>query len=469
MLVAVLLIRAMTAQDHEVRVEPMDVAVSVDGAAERLAQAIREPTISPWYPEDDVEPFVRLREFLEESFPRVHEVAERRLVNDLTLHYVIEGDPGSSHVVFLAHMDVVPVEETTLSEWTHPPFDGVVADGFVWGRGTLDNKQNVMAIMEAAEQWLEEGARPEHTLHFVFGHDEEVGGTRGAKVVADEMKANGLEVVAVFDEGLVIADGLVPGVDEPVGLVGITEKGYLTVEIVARGDGGHASMPPEGLAVVRLSEAMQRLRDHPMPAALDGPTEMMLERTAPRMNFGYRVLFRNLWLFRPVVLGQMTAQPSTNAVVRTTAAPTMLRASPRENVLPQQAVGTVNFRIHPRDSIDGVLRYLEELLPEEYYQVEPIGEMRAEPSPLARLEGPGYEALERAVTQVYPGLLLAPNMLVGAADARHFTGLTSDVYRFQPIPMTSRDLERIHGTDERIAVEHYEALIRYYAVLLRQW
>ena len=428
------------------------------------------PTVSLVDEEDDRTPFYELHAYLEEEYPQVHEVATRELVNGLTPHYVIEGaDSEAPHVVFLAHLDVVPVESGTEDDWSHPSFSGAVEEGFVWGRGTLDNKHNMMAMLEAAEAWLEEGGRPEHTLHFVFGHDEEIGGLQGAKAVAQSMEEQGLEVVAVYDEGLFVVDGIIPGVDEPVGLVGITEKGYLTLEIRARAGGGHSSMPPDELAVIRLARALEKLHDNPMDAAIDGPTRQMFDAIVAEMNFGHRLIFRNLWLLESVVLSQMTDAPSTNAAVRTTMAPTVLRAGDRENVLPQEAVATVNFRIHPRDDIESVVSHVEGLVADDHVTVEIAGTMRAEPSPIASLESGGFEALHRAFRTVHPDVVLAPNMMIAFADARHFTGLTDDVYRFTPVTLRAEDLSRIHGTDERIAVDEYLDLIRYYEALLRQW
>ena len=469
---AIVFFRASGVESPQQPAQPVefDVETDAEAALDRLSAAIQLPTISPTDPDADTVPFIELHELLEEKFPHFHEVAERQFINELTLHYTLEGTKyGESHVVFLAHMDVVPVEAQTLDDWTHPPFSGVESDGYIWGRGTLDNKHNMMAQLEAAEAWLERGERPEHTLHFVFGHDEEIGGMQGAHVVAEQMQEDDLDVVTVYDEGLVVTDGIVPGIDAPVALVGITERGYLTVEITASAEGGHSSMPPKELAVTRLADALNTLDEHPMDAVLDGPTRQMFASISSEMDFAHRLIFRNLWLFEPLVLSQMTGSPSTNAAVRTTAAPTMLRASERENVLPQQAVATVNFRINPRESIDDVLAYLDDLLEREYISVAPVGEMRSEPSPIARMEGPGYEALKRAFATTHPGVALGPNMLTGAADARHFTDLTADVYRFTPVTLDAQDLERIHGTDERIAVDDYLGLIDYYGALFRQW
>ncbi|WP_230467165.1 M20/M25/M40 family metallo-hydrolase [Lujinxingia vulgaris] len=436
----------------------------------RLAQALTIPTTSPTPDTPDLEHFRELHRQLEEWFPRVHSRASKEVINDATLLFTIPGsEPDLPAVAFLAHQDVVPVEAGTESDWTHPPFAGAVEDGYVWGRGALDNKHNVMALMEALEQQLERGKEPRHTLHLIFGHDEEVGGTRGARVVAQRFQADGVKLAAVYDEGLIIADGIVPGIEGAIALVGITEKGYVTIELTASSEGGHASMPPKELAALKLARALERIHQHPMPAAIDGPTRMMFEEAAPHMDFGMRLVFGNLWLTEPLVIAQMAKSPSTHAALRTTFAPTMLRASPRENVLPQQATATLNIRIHPRDSIASVIAHINEVVDDPEISVTPVGEMRAEPGPLASMESQGFLALRDAVHEVFGPIPVAPNMLIAAADGRHFTSLTPNVFRFQAVALTARDLERIHGTDERIATEAYLDLVRFYVQLLQKW
>lgn len=469
LLLTILLVRAAFVEDPLEVVEAPDVEISFAGTEGRLSEAIQLPTISLTEQGADRQAFLGFQQLLEEHFPVVHDEATRELVNELTLHFEIAGeDPDRPHVVLLAHYDVVPATEA--ADWTYPPFSGTIADGFIWGRGTLDNKQNVMAILEAAEDFLRSGNRPAHTLHLVFGHDEEIGGYEGARKVAETLARRGVEVVAVYDEGLIISEDLVPGVQGPVALVGITERGIANFEIEARAPGGHASMPPQDLAVIRLSKALQNLHENPMKASLEGPTSEMIRYALPEMNFGYRLLFRNRWLFEPVIVSQMAASPSTNAVIRTTAAPTMLEASPRHNILPQSARATLNFRIHPRDSIASVQEYLEELFADQdYITVRLSGEIQTEPSPIASLDGPGFKALQRALEAVYPEARIAPNMLVAFSDSRHFTDLTHDIYRFQPILLAGADLQRIHGNDERISINSYHRLILYYRALLSLW
>ncbi|RVU48139.1 M20/M25/M40 family metallo-hydrolase [Lujinxingia sediminis] len=436
----------------------------------RLAHALTIPTLSPTPSEPQLERFGELHAELEAWFPRVHARAEKEVINGATLLFTIRGsEPELPGVAFLAHQDVVPVEEGTEREWTHPPFSGAVEDGYIWGRGALDNKHNVMALLEALEHLLESGELPQHTLYLVFGHDEEVGGMHGARVVAEGFKSEGVELAAVYDEGLIIADGIVPGIDGAIALVGITEKGYVTLEVTASSDGGHASMPPKELAAVKLSRALERLYESPMRAAIDGPTRRMFDEAAPHMDFGMRLVFGNLWLTEPLVISQMAKSPSTHAALRTTIAPTMLRASPRENVLPQQATATLNIRIHPRDSIASVIAHVNEVVDDPTISVTPVSDMRAEPGPVASMESQGFLALRDAIHEVFGPIPVAPNMLIAAADARHFTSLTSNVFRFQAVALTSNDLERIHGTDERISTEAYLDLVRFYVQLLRKW
>src|SRR5690554_5969516 len=266
---------------HHVELEREDERIA------RFAEALTIPTTSPTPEHPQLDSFQQLHQRLEGWFPRVHAKARREVINDATLLFTLEGSqPDLPAVVFLAHQDVVPVEPGTEDDWTHPPFAGTVADGFVWGRGALDNKHNLMALMEALERQLERGEAPRHTMHLIFGHDEEVGGAQGALAVAQRFKDQNVALAAVYDEGLIIADGIVPGIDGPIALIGITEKGYVTLGVTATAEGGHASMPPNQLAAVKLARALGRLDEHPMRAAIDGPTRMMFDVAAPHMAFG---------------------------------------------------------------------------------------------------------------------------------------------------------------------------------------
>jgi len=270
----------------------------------------------------------------------------------------------------------------------------------------------------------------------------------------------------VLDEGGAVTRGMMPGVEAPVALVGVAEKGFVSVELAARGEGGHSSMPPRSTAVGTLARAVARLEEHPLPGGIRGATELLFDHAGPEMPFGMRLVFANRWLFGPLVERQLAAAPSTDATLRTTTAATVIRGGTQDNVLPSSARAVVNFRILPGDSIAGVLAHVREVVDDPRVQVRTAG-FGSEPSPVSGTETAGFRAIRRSIRQTFPDAVVAPYLVVGATDARHFHGLSPHVYRFLPVRVTARDLERMHGTDERVAVADYAAAVRFYAQLLR--
>lgn len=452
-------------------------AVGLD-AVDRLAGAIRIPTVSRDGAPPPAEDLRRLHAYLAETYPRVHEALDRREIGEGSLLYVWPpaGAPPEAPfstvrearpLLLLAHMDTVPVAAGSEERWAHPPFSGAVAEEAVWGRGTLDDKSAVTAVLEAVERLLADGFAPARPVVLAFGHDEEVGGTRGARRIAAELERLRVEPFLVLDEGQAVIEGLMPGVERPVAMIGIAEKGYLSLTLTAHGPEGHSSVPPPETAVDILAAGLARLRADPLPAGVDGPVRELFETLAPEMPFGQRLVMANLWLFEPVVVGRLAGEPGANALVRTTTAPTMLEGSPKDNVLPAEARAVVNFRIHPRDSIAAVTAHVERALADERITVEPYGGFGSEPSPVSPIEGAAYELLERTVAQVAPEAAIAPSLVVGGTDARHYTGLTPNVYRFLPFSIGPGDLARIHGTDERIPIADYQRLVQFYVQLIR--
>lgn len=471
LLFTVMVIRTLGLHSVQPQVRPVKLVPLDEGPLlARLRGAIRLPTVSHLDPsKEDRAAFRALREHLSRGFPRVHQAMPPELVGEDSLLFTWRGrDPSLPHLVLLAHLDVVPVDEATRDRWAHPPFAGNAADGYLWGRGTLDDKARALATLEALEHLLTLGFVPRRSVTLALGHDEEVGGHRGARRMAARLTRRGVRSFLTLDEGLVVTRGMVPGVRQDVALVGIAEKGYATLELVAEGAGGHASMPPPVSAVGRLARAIRHLEDRPMPARLDGPTLGTLESVAPEMPFKHRLLFANLWLFGPTVLKRLEAKPATNATVRTTFAPTMLSASPKENVLAQQARALVNVRIHPRDSVRDVLRHASRAVAESGVRVRIVPGSACEPIPSSRTRGPAWRILARTIRQVFPGALVAPGLMVGQTDSRHFRVLGGDLYRFAPLRITDRDRERFHGVDERIGVRSYREMITFYVQLLRE-
>ncbi|RKH01619.1 M20 family peptidase [Corallococcus sp. CA053C] len=465
LLVGVLVVRTLRFGSRQVPAEPAEpFPVDATAAAGRLAEALRHRTIaaSDGTGTEDAA-FGALHAQLVAQFPRVHAQLGHEAVGAHAHLYTWKGtEPSLSPVLLMGHLDVVPAEAE--ATWIHPPFGGVVADGYVHGRGTLDDKGSVLAILEAVEGLLAQGHRPRRTVLLAFGADEEVGGRDGAARVAALLRERGVRLESVLDEGGTIGVGLVPGVAAPVALVGVAEKGSTRVELVVRSTGGHASMPPRQTAAGILARALVRLEEHPFEPGLRGGTRALFEHVGPEMGFGMRLLFANTWLFAPLIERQMAAAPSADASIRTTMAATMLEGSPKPNVLPSRVRAVLNVRPLPGDSLEDVSAHVREVVDDARVEVATEGD---EASSVSRVDTEGWRQLQRSIRQVFPDVLVAPFLTVAATDARHFHGLSDSVYRFMPVRMTREDLTRMHGRDERLSVEAYAAAIRFYAQYLR--
>lgn len=437
------------------------------GAVERLSAAVRLPTVTAEDPAAiDRSAFHAFREYLVSAFPRVHATLSREIVGESSVLYTWPGrQPSAEAVLVAAHLDVVPVEPGTQSQWTYPPFGGVVAEGFVWGRGTVDDKSGVLGTMEAVEALLARGFHPERTVYLAYGHDEEAGGEQGAARIAERLERRGVRLAMVLDEGGVIADGFFPGLTRPAALIGVAEKGAVTVRLTARATGGHASMPPPRSAVGAVAAALSRLEQQPMPARLAEPTRTLLQRLGVYFPFVRRAAIANLWITEPLVLRQLSAVPSTNAAVRSTMALTMVQAGVRPNVLPAEAKAVVNVRILPGDSIEAVLSHLRRVIDDPAIEMAVVGPAW-EPSPISSTTSLLYRALAQAIHDVRPEVAVVPYLVVGATDARHYRAIAMDTYRWRPMRMTPADVERLHGTNERIAVTDFLQSIEAYERIL---
>ena len=365
----------------------------------------------------------------------------------------------------MAHMDVVPVDSTTESSWKTPPFSGAVDDGFVWGRGAMDDKASVLGILEAVELLLNEGFQPERSVYLAFGHDEEIGGHNGAAKIAELLRSRGVELEYVLDEGMNILSGIIDGVSSPVALIGIAEKGYLSIRMTAESAGGHSSIPPTDSAIGVLSRALQKLQAAPFPSHLNGPTRQMFEYLGPEIAWPKKLALANLWLFDPLIRRQLARAPLTNAVIRTTLAPTMFNAGVQENVLPTKATAVINLRLMLGETIASALAHVRKAVdPKVQLTALPV---QMEPSAVSDIESPSFKLLQKTIGQTIPETIVAPSLLVAATDSRHYAGLTKNIFRFLPITLRPEDTKRYHGIDERISIDDYERCIRFYAQLIR--
>jgi carboxypeptidase PM20D1 len=468
-LLAVLVFRALLVRSRQVTAPPVaKMTLDETAAAARLAGALRFETISregtgPL----DPAPFLALHRYLADNFPRVQTALTREVVAGYSLLYTWKGrDPSLPPILLTSHLDVVPVESGTEGSWTVPPFDGRIAGGYVWGRGAVDDKCGVTGLLEAVETLLAEGFQPERTVLLAFGHDEEVGGLQGAQALAALLEQRGIRPSFILDEGGAIVVGMVPGIERPVAMVGTAEKGFVNVELVAESKGGHSSMPPRHTAIGEIAAAIAALEEHPLPSRIAGATRASYETLAPEMPFVPRLLLSNLWLVGPVLERGFAADPAGNARIRTSTAATMIQGGVKENVLPLRARAVVNFRILPGDTVAGVLAHVRRTVGVGV-KVAQEGRHAIEPSATSDTDAAEYRLLQRTVAQVFPGTLVSPNLLSGGTDTRHYERLTANIYRFVPVHANAKDLLRIHGTDERVAVADYAGAVRFYAQLLR--
>lgn len=436
-----------------------------DKALNRLGAAIRFRSIAP--PAGEPESFTALHEHLRRSFPIAHATLTRELVGQHSLLYTWKGtDPALKPMLLLAHQDVVPVDSASETRWAHPPFSGQVADGYVWGRGAMDDKASLMATLEAVEALLTTGFQPKRTIYLAFGHDEELGGHNGAAAIAARFKSQRLEFEFILDEGMNITDGIIPNIKRPVALIGIAEKGYVSLELTVSGSSGHSSAPPARTPIGILGSAIDRLERQPLPTRISPPTEQMFDYLAPEMAWPQKAILANLWLFGPLVQRQLAQSPLTNTIVRTTQAATIFRGGISDNVLADRARAVINYRILPGDTVTSVIDHVRRVVADPQIKVTPL-KTQAEATPASNIDAPAFALIHRSLKQVAPDALVAPALLVATTDSRHYAGLSRNIYRFVPITLKPEDAQRYHGVDERIAIVDYERCIRFYAQLLK--
>lgn len=471
LLLAVVVVRAVRVSYEPPDVNPVDRPdFDTVAAVDRLSRAIQFPTVSY---QDSVEvnhaAFRGFVDFMETAYPRVNEALDRTRVGPggYTLLYKWEGrDTTRAPILLTGHYDVVPIEEGTEDEWNYPPFGGVQNEGFIWGRGTLDDKSGTLSAFEAAEYLLEQEYRPRQTVYLAAHHDEETGGRRGAGEVAKLLERRQDTLDFLVDEGMPVAESVLRGIESPLAMIGVAEKGSLTLRLEVVRDGGHASMPPRKTAIGELASAIHELRQNPLPARFEGLLQQSFEPISSELPFVYRAGLANLWLFRPLIEYRLSKIPHTNAALRTTIAPTIFRAGMKENVLPAHAEAYVNFRIHPRDSVGRVIEHVRSSIDNPAVQIHRTDNAR-EPSVVSDVTSASYRNLRRSIVETFGEIPVAPSMFLAATDSRHYHALTDEIYRFRPIRARPSDRSRIHGTHERIAVDNYMEMIHFQIRLIR--
>lgn len=438
----------------------MDAAV----IAKHLSTAVQFQTISHEKAPLDQQAFGGFIDFLAATYPRVHQQLTLTRINNYSLLFHWSSGTAQAPVLLSAHYDVVPVIPGSEHKWQHPPFAGVIADGYVWGRGTMDDKSAVICMLEAVEKLLAEGKKPSQDVYLAFTHDEEIGSVQGSKAITAYLKEHQIQPAWSLDEGSFVLDGMVPGATQQIASINVAEKGYLTLELIASAAGGHSSMPPKDTAVTQLARALVKLQDQQVPGGLDGVSGEFYQQLSPALPLFQRVLLSNQWLFGPVLEHELSKLPAGNAMLRTTTAPTMVSGSIKSNVLPIEARAMVNFRIHPRDSIESVVAHVRQVIADDSIQI-----IQGEASPASSVASATSEAFSTMAAlskQIYGDVLVVPGLTLGATDSRYYQEHIPNAYRFNPMVLHAEDSAGFHGSNERMSLENLRQASRFYYQLL---
>ena len=463
--VLIILIRTLKFKPKEVeKPTPEAVNVSPDLAAENLAEMIRCRTVSSSDPtlEDEAE-FEKFVKLLPKLFPNVHKTCSPSRVGNRALLYKWQGKTDGDPTVFMAHYDVVSVEE---EKWDKPPFDGIIEDGILWGRGVIDTKGTLNAVLTAAEMLIKDGFTPEHDIWFAFAGDEEVNG-HGARDIVALFKEHGITPALVLDEGGAVVNNVFPGVKQSCAVIGIAEKGMLNAEYSINGGGGHSSAPKPHTPVGKLSAACVRVENHPFKYRLTPPTKQMFDTVCPYSTFMYRMIFANLWCFGPVL--NLIAKKSggqLNAVVRTTLAFTQMEGSKGINVIPPYARMCSNSRILPGETVESAVEYIRKTVKDDSIEVRAIGGHN--PSRVSSTTCEGWHRLTDAVASTWPEAIVSPYLMTACSDARHWGVISDKVYRFSPMRLTPEENGTVHGNNERLPVSKIGETVEFYVRLIKK-
>ncbi len=432
---------------------------------EKLQALVRIPTVSDRDPAQvDTAAFDELLAEHERAFPRLYAALELTRVGSHGLLFRWPGASDARPVVLMAHLDVVPVDES--APWQHPPFGAEVHDGAVWGRGTLDDKGCVVAISEAVERLLGQGFTPAQDVWLSFGCDEEVSGTSAREAVA-ELTRRRVEPWLVLDEGGAVAGQAFPGIGPPVAAIGVTEKGTTSVELRVEGRGGHASTPARNGPTARLARAILRVDRAPMPASIPAPTVELFRRLAPHAPRPLRPLMANAERLKPALTKALVAAgPESAAMTRTTFATTTLSGSPALNVIASTARAGVNIRVMVGDTVDDVITHLRKAIGDKHVEIDVVEE--GEASPVSPVDDDAFRLIESTVAELFPDAIPAPYVMMAATDSRHFTVICPRVYRFAPFRMSKAQRQAIHSYDEHLGVEDFLLGIDWYQLLIER-
>lgn len=462
---SVILFRAATFKPKKpIAINNKPVDFDRDAAVHALAELVKCKTISysDHSLEDDAE-FEKLISLLPNLYPKVFQTCSFERLPDRALLFRWPGKSNESPSVMMAHYDVVPVDE---EKWDHDPFAAVIENGILWGRGTLDTKVTFNGALSAAEHLISKGFTPENDIYFAFSGGEEVNGNGAANIV-DHFIENGIHPAIVVDEGGAVVENVFPGVKAPCGLIGIAEKGFMNVQYKTLSGGGHASAPPVHTPIGRLAQAEQRLEKKPFKMHLTKPAAEMFDTLGRHSGFAYKILFANLWCFKPVLdLFCKLSGGEINALCRTTVAFTQMQGSNARNVIPTEATMVSNIRLNPADSVNSALAYLNKTVHDPHIEITALESF--EPSPISETGCEAWDRVASTVAETWPGCIVSPYLMVQCSDSRHYGRLSDHVYRFSAMDLTAAERKTIHGNNEGIRLETVGKAVEFYIRLLEK-
>ncbi|KAH9523726.1 hypothetical protein Btru_040736 [Bulinus truncatus] len=475
LLIAVLAFRTIYLSQREpvvseCQASDTDFIELTDERLARFQEALRFKTISYDdidYNKDDLTRYVH---FIIKSYPHLmnSSIVKWEVVNNYSLLFYVKGsDPSLTPYLLMGHLDVVPV--TNLEAWEAPPFSGQILNGHFYGRGAIDMKHSVMAILEASEFLMAHGIVPKRSFYIALNHNEELMGVSEAYRLADIIAKQGVKELAfIVDEGMTVSEGLMPGISVPIASVGVSEKGIALLKLSVQDEPGHSSMPPRESTIGILAKAVYNLESNPHPSMLGQGVETdMMEQLVPEMNIFQRVLLANIWFFKPLLSWVLSMKPLTSAMIRTVTAVTIFQAGVKNNIIPPHAEAIVNHRIHPSQTVEEVIRYDKAVIADDRVKIDVLTEM--EPHPVAGYgkKDFGYQVLKTSIRNIWPKSVVIPAIMLGNTDTRFYLNFTKNVYRFSPTYMYPGDIARFHGINERISVKNYEQAINFYYHLIR--
>lgn len=461
---AVLVIRAATFKPKaQPALSNEEVTVDTDTVVSNLQKLVQCKTIS--YNDhalEDKEEFRKLKDLLPKLYPNVFAACGYQEFSGEAVLLRWPGKTAGDPAIMMAHYDVVPVDE---AKWEKPPFAGIVEDGVLWGRGTLDTKVTLASALYAANTLIGEGFVPEHDVYFAFSGGEEVNGL-GAVQIVDYFAEKGITPAMVVDEGGGVVQDVFPGVKEPCAMIGIAEKGLINAKYTVKSGGGHASAPPVKTPVTDLAKACRKVIDNPFKMRITTPAALMFDTLSRHSSFLYKLIFSNLWCFQPVLdLICKGSGGEMNALVRTTTAFTMMEGSNARNVIPTEASLVSNMRLNPSDSVAGAVAYLNKVVADESVEISVLESF--EPSRISTTECAGWEKVASAVASTWRGSIVTPYLMVQCSDSRHYGRISDKVYRFSAMDLTKEERGTIHGNNERIRIDCLKRASEFYIRLLK--